>query len=209
MSNEKKTEAKHVSLDTTLIVAAVCLVVGFLGGVFYSTYKSGSERLNQPASYQAPKPGQTAVSTQQTEMILALERRVADNPSDLNAWVQLGNLYFDTDNPQKAIKAYAKHLEFNPNNPNVLTDLGVVYRRNGQFNEAIAAFDKAIEINPKHPQSWFNKGIVLLHNLNKPEAAIEAWEELIKVAPDFKGPGDQPVQRMVENIKKSLATKKP
>jgi tetratricopeptide (TPR) repeat protein len=116
--------------------------------------------------------------------------------------VQLGNIYFDTNNPQKAIDAYTKYNELNPNNPNVWTDLGVMYRRIGQFDRAISAFDRAIELNPEHPQSWFNKGVVYLHDLNQPDEAVKAWEELIKIAPDFRGTGGQSVQQMVENLKK-------
>jgi tetratricopeptide (TPR) repeat protein len=83
-----------------------------------------------------------------------------------------------------------------------------MYRRNGQALEAIAAFDKAIELNPTHAQSWFNKGIVLMHDLNNPDGAIKAWEELLRIAPNFKATGGQTVQDMIDDIKKTLKVKK-
>jgi len=202
MSEEKKTEIKFVSVNSIFVVGIVCLIVGFLGGVVYSTYKSGSESMSQPSMYQTPSAPQTGPSAQQTDLINALELRLAQNPGDQDSWAQLGNVFFDTNNPQKAIDAYTKYNELNPNNPDVWTDLGIMYRRAGQFSQALAAFDRAIEINPNHPQSWFNKGVVYLHNLNKPEEAVMAWEELIKIAPDFKGPGGQSIQQMVDSIKK-------
>ncbi|MFC2166128.1 tetratricopeptide repeat protein [Acidobacteriota bacterium] len=202
MSQEKKPEIKYVSVNTVFVVGIVCLIVGFLGGVVYSTYKSGSEGMSQPSMYQAPSAPQTGPSAQQTDLIKALELKLTQNPGDQDSWAQLGNLYFDTNNPQKAIDAYTKYNELNPDNPNVWTDLGIMYRRAGQFSQAVAAFDRAIEIRPNHPQSWFNKGIVYLHNLNNPEEAIKAWEELIKIAPDFKGPGGQSIQQMVDSMKK-------
>jgi len=206
MSEEKKTEIKYVTINTVFIVGIVCLIAGFLGGVVYSTYKSGSEGLSQPSMFQASS-SQTGSSAEQADLINALELRLDQNPGDQDSWEQLGNLYFDTNNPQKAIDAYTKYTELNPNNPDIWTDLGVMYRRAGQFSQAVAAFDRAIEINPDHPQSWFNKGIVYLHNLNKPDEAVKAWEELVKLAPDFKGPGGQSIQQMVDSIKKRQETK--
>lgn len=208
MSKEENSGIKYVSINTTLIVAFVCLVVGFLGGVIYSIYKAGTESTVQQSVFQPTLPGQTANSVQQANMILALEKKVAEDPSHLESWVQLGNLYFDTNNPQRAIKAYKRYIELAPNNPNVWTDLGIMYRRNGQALEAIAAFDKAIELNPTHAQSWFNKGIVLMHDLNNPDGAIKAWEELLRIAPNFKATGGQTVQDMIDDIKKTLKVKK-
>lgn len=202
MSQEKKTEIKYVTVNTVFVVGIVCLIVGFLGGVIYSTYKSGSEGMSQATAFQTPAPRQTGPSTQQADLIKALELKLAQNPADQESWMQLGNLYFDTNNPQKAIDAYTKYIELNPNNPDVWTDLGIMYRRAGQFSKAITAFDRAIELDPDHPQSWFNKGIVYLHNLNKPEEAVKAWEKLVEIAPDFKGPGGQSIQQMVDSIKK-------
>jgi cytochrome c-type biogenesis protein CcmH/NrfG len=204
MSKEKKSEIKYVPINTFFLVGFICLVVGFLGGVVYSTYKSGAGSMTQQPALQPGLANQAANSAQQTNMILALERKVAENPSDLNSWLQLGNLYFDTNNPQRAIKAYNNYLELNPTNPNVWTDLGVMYRRSGQPEEAITAFDRAIGLNPTHAQSRFNKGIVLLHDLNKPEDAVKAWEGLIKFAPNYTTPTGQSVREMIDNIKKSL-----
>jgi cytochrome c-type biogenesis protein CcmH/NrfG len=202
MSQEKRAEIRFVSINTVFIVGIACLIAGFLGGVVYSTYKAGTEVRTQTSGYQALSTPQSGPSTQQLDLIKALELRLAQNPDDQDSWVQLGNVYFDVNNPQKAIEAYAKYNELNPNNPNVWTDLGIMYRRIGQFDLSLSAFDQAIELNPNQPQSWFNKGVVYLHDLNKPDEAIKAWEELIKIAPDFRGAGGQSIQQMVENLKK-------
>ena len=202
MSQDKKAEIKYVTVNTVFVVGIVCLIAGFLGGVVYSTYKSWSETRTQTSVYQAPSTPQPGPTTQQLDLIKALELRLAQNPDDQDSWVQLGNVYFDTNNPQKAIDAYAKYNELNPNNPNVWTDLGVMYRRTGQFDQAIAAFDRAIELKPNHAQSGFNKGVVYLHDLNNPDEAVKAWEEVIKIAPDFKSPGGQFIRQMVESLRK-------
>ena len=138
-----------------------------------------------------------------------MTRETAQNPKNVAAWVQLGNLYFDTNQFEKAIWAYNKSLELDAGNANVWTDLGVMYRRSGQPREAIRAFDAAIRADPRHEVSRFNKGIVLMHDLNDPEGAVQAWEELLKINPFAMGPGGKSVDELVTAYKQSLKQPKP
>ncbi|MDZ7596959.1 MAG: tetratricopeptide repeat protein [Desulfobacterales bacterium] len=98
-------------------------------------------------------------------MFQVLEAEAAANPQNAEAWVQLGNAYFDADQYQKAIDAYEKSLVIDPGNPNVLTDLGVMYRRNKQPEKAVEMFSRAMAADPRHEVSRMNKGIVLLYDL--------------------------------------------
>jgi tetratricopeptide (TPR) repeat protein len=116
--------------------------------------------------------------------------------------VQLGNLYFDANQVDKAIAAYKRSLALVPGNADVLTDLGVMYRRKGRPREAIKAFDRAIQVNPRQEAAYFNKGVVFLHDLNDRENAIKAWEELLRVNPMAKVQSGELVMELVENIKK-------
>src|SRR5690349_4388977 len=75
--------------------------------------------------------------------ITEAEKIVVRDPKNLQAWVQLGNDYFDTGQPQKAVAAYGKALELKPDDPNVLTDQGVMYKQVGAFDKAIANFERA------------------------------------------------------------------
>jgi cytochrome c-type biogenesis protein CcmH/NrfG len=191
--------------STALLISLIALGVGFLGGVILSAYKSGSG-VPIPGSPPAPQQ-QTSRKQQMTEdyakQILTLEKETASNPDNANAWIQLGNLYFDADNYQSAIRAYEKSLALKPDNANVLTDLGVMYRRNGQPKKAVEAFDKAIRIDPKHEVSRFNKGIVLLHDLSDEEGALKAWEELVKMNPAAMTPGGQPLKELLKRFKET------
>jgi cytochrome c-type biogenesis protein CcmH/NrfG len=148
-----------------------------------------------PASTKAADPGNAS-------MIAALEKETRSNPGNLEAWVELGNSYFDSTQYEKAIGAYRKALEINPDNANVWTDMGVMYRRNGNPQEAVTAFDKAIEVDPKHEVSRMNKGIVLLHDLKDTDGAIEAWEGLLEVNPVAMAPTGRSVDEMIQQMKK-------
>jgi cytochrome c-type biogenesis protein CcmH/NrfG len=102
MSNVKKVEVKTIPLNTALIFGLIALVVGFLAGNIYNMYKSGSS-----ATAQAPSQN---IDAQTSGRMFALEREVENNPGNQAAWLELGNLYFDTGKYQDAIRAYKKHL---------------------------------------------------------------------------------------------------
>ena len=182
----KKDQTKKYEINTVIIVAFACLLIGFLGGALFMTLNSNPAGNQPPYPTTFSAPASPAPTSQQTERILALEKTTRANPQNSDAWLELGNLYFDSSLYQKAIQAYNTYLEIIPDNPDVLTDLGVMYRRANRPQDAIAAFDKAISVAPRHQQSRFNKGVVLMSDLKDPEAAFQAWEELAKTNPDFR-----------------------
>lgn len=203
MAKQKNTEGNFVKMEIMLIVALIALVIGFLGGIFYSAFQTVTPGSVQTASGPVRPPQQQSqpnLSNEQAKSILSLEQEVAINPTNVDAWTRLGNVYFDTGNFAKAIRAYEKSLELSPGNPNVLTDLGVMYRRNGQPGKALEAFDKAIAIAPSHEQSRFNKGIVLRYDMNDREGAIKAWEDLLRINPSALAPNGQPMSEAIKNL---------
>ena len=199
-----------IRTQTLWVSVAVALVVGFLIGVGYSSLRMPAAPPGQMRA--APGNGQMAgpapISPQSLEAIAVLEKQVAANPKALDAWVQLGNLYFDSNQYQKAISAYNKYLELNPKNPNVLTDLGVMYRSAGQFKEALAAFDRAIAVDPEQVQAQFNKGIVLFNDLHDPQGAIKVWQQLEDAHPGVAVANGLPVSKAIEEAKRQLAGEK-
>lgn len=187
-----------VKKQTLYIGIAVSLLVGFLMGIIYS------DRSPQSGVQVAPQgqgmPQQASQQDQLRQAIASLELTVQQNPNSVEAWTQLGNAYFDTDQADKAIEAYTKSLAIVPGNPSVLTDLGVMYRRAGQPDKAVETFDQALKIIPGFEQALFNKGIVLLNDLGKNEEALKTWKELLLINPGAKGPDGTPVSELVEKL---------
>lgn len=201
MAKQKSPETGLVKKETTMIAALIALVVGFLGGIFYSAMQSSPSGPVQTTSGPPPQQQQqSGFSSDQAKRILALEQEVALNPTNVNAWIQLGNIYFDSNNFAKSIRAYEKSLELSPDNANVLTDLGVMYRRSGQPQKALEAFDRAMAVAPAHEQARFNKGIVLRYDLNDREGAIKAWEELLKINPSAMAPNGIPLSEAIKSL---------
>ena len=192
------------------------LAIGLVVGVFIG-YQAGSAASPPPgasamgggglppgmpggmppgAQVPAPAPGDNFQAR-----ISAMQAVVAQDPKNREAWVQLGNDYFDTRQPQKAIDAYSKALELNGNDANVLTDQGVMYRELHQYDRAVANFAKANQVDPRHVQSLYNLGVVYFNDLKQPKKAFEAWNKVIQTAPQ----SDQAAQARtaLEEAKKS------
>ncbi len=178
--------------ETVILYIAIALVVGFVGGVTVGILwmTKGAEK---PAMVQAPPtaaPGAPAPAPTARESIEAasqvktLKEIVKKDPKNLPAWVELGNLYFDTDQPKEAIDAYSHYLAVKPDNADVRTDMGIMYRKLGQFDKALDEFRKAAQSDPKHVNSRYNIGLVLLHDKQDMQGAIKAWEEYLRVDPN-------------------------
>ncbi len=190
MVKVKQIEIKTVPLNTALIIGLIALVVGFISGNIYSVYKSG------PGV--ATRTPEQERATQIAARIFALEREVKSNPNNSAAWLELGNLYFDSNKYQDSIQAYNKHLSLVPGNPDILTDLGIMYRRAGNPTEAITSFDKALELNPRHEPARFNKGIVLYYDVGFQDEALKIWRELSKGNPNYRTPDGRTIKEFLE-----------
>lgn len=175
----------------TLLVVGITLIVGILVGILVA--KSGDDRGPSGRQASAP-PSAPPVDTTQNARIL--EEMVAKDPANRNAWVQLGNLYFDSKQPVKAVEAYSKALELKPDDPNVLTDQGIMFRQLGWYDRAIENFTKANEIAPSHFQSLYNLGIVYRYDLQDFAKAKEAWSRYLELNP--VGPGPDQIRAELE-----------
>ncbi len=175
------------------------LVIGLLAGFIIGYFTGSGRSSGQPATIAAavpmpspvaapnvgamPMPGVPPSAMEAQARIFSNTQVVAREPKNLAAWKQLGNDYFDTHQPQKAVDAYAKALELDPKNADVRTDQGVMYRELRAYDKAIANFEKSSKLDPKHTQSLFNMGIVYSQDLKQNDKAIKAWNRVIEVDP--------------------------
>ena len=202
MASKEKIMEGYVKTSNLYLCILVALAFGFLGGVLFSTYKySRNVAAKSPPS--ATPSGPVPMSQDQSQKLAALIQATQTTPDNVNAWTQLGHFYFDTSQHKKAIEAYEKSLALDPNRPDVWTDLGVMYRRAGSRQKAIQHFDRALSINKQHEIAMFNKGVVLMHDLNDLENALKSWEELLSINPLAQTPSGQPIQTMVDQLKKN------
>jgi len=111
-------------LPIMITVVIIALGVGFLGGAVLSAYKFGAEESlptagpPQQQAAQGVPPEANLPSPEALSKIPALESVTSMDPDNAGAWTELGNLYFDTNNYESAIRSYKKSLELNPQNFN-------------------------------------------------------------------------------------------
>ena len=187
----------------SILIATVALIVGLLGGylIFSISTAGKADQSNITA------PSGNGSPSDHMERIAQAEKIVAQDPKNLNAWISLGNDYFDADQAQKAIHAYGKALEIEPNNPNVLTDQGVMFKKVGWFDKALANFERANKIDPKHLQSLYNAGLVYAVDLKDHVKARPYWKKILEIDPNgeiakqIKGMMEQPGKAMTPPMK--------
>ena len=193
--------------ETVILYVVIAVVVGFVGGVTVGILwmTKGAEKMAMVQKPQMPPPGTPASappardSIEAASQIQTLKEIVKKDPKNLPAWVELGNLYFDTDQPKEAIEAYSRYLTAKPDNADVRTDMGIMYRKLGQFDKALEEFRRAAQSDPKHVNSRYNIGLVLLHDKGDMKGAVRAWEDYLKVDPNSEKA--QRIRAQIEKMK--------
>jgi cytochrome c-type biogenesis protein CcmH/NrfG len=193
--------------ETVILMVVIAFLLGFVTGATVAILRGtkGAERAALVQKPQMAPPGVPASAPpvrdpmELASQIQTLKEIIKKDPKNLPAWVELGNLYFDSDQPKEAIEAYSHYLTVKPDNPDVRTDMGIMYRRLGQFDKALEEFTKSARSDPKHANSRYNIGVVLLHDKQDIKGAIKAWEEYLKVDPNSERA--QRIRAQIEKMK--------
>jgi tetratricopeptide (TPR) repeat protein len=133
--------------------------------------------------------------------IRQLQEIVRQNPRNLSAWIQLGDISMDSSRFYDAIDAYQKALALDEKNVNVRVDLGTCYRSLGKPDKAAEEYRKAIAINPDHINAHRNLGIVLAFDLKDRKGAIKQLEEYLRLAPQARDAAQ--IGQLIEKLKTS------
>jgi len=123
------------------------------------------------------------LTMEKPEDAITYAKRVVDaNPKDVEAIIQLGNVYRSSDHFAEAAQAYTKGIEASPATVDwrILYYRGVSYTMANQWPQAEADFQKALTINPGQPQvlnylgySWVDRGLHLDEALTMIKTAVD------------------------------------
>ncbi len=106
----------YVKKSSCILFVVMALLVGaFVGNTITMLYV-GNKGSVQTANVQQQTAPQQSAPTADMSTLASLEGAAASNPTDSNAWIQLGNYCFDHDLPAKAVTAYERALELKPMN---------------------------------------------------------------------------------------------
>ena len=160
------------------------LIAGWIIGSQQATRTAAPPAAVQSAS--APPPAgadTTRAAILNEEQVKALTSIAEREPSNTKARVDLGNMYFDAERYDEAIKWYSDALKLNPNDVNVSTDLGVAYYYTNRPDEALTQFDHSLKVDPKHAKTLLNQGIVRAFGKQDLDGATASWEQVLQVSP--------------------------
>jgi cytochrome c-type biogenesis protein CcmH/NrfG len=198
--------AISVKKESAILTIVVAFAIGFITGatVVILKNKDGTEKSIITSNTQFPI-SKEPISIELMEKIEDLKETVRKDPENLDAWMKLGNTYFEHNRSREAIEAYTQYLSLKPNDPDVRTNMGITLRTLGDYDGAIGEFRKAVESNSKHINSRYYLGFTLLHDKQNPNEAIKAWEGYLKV--ESKGERANQVKALLEKLKEELAKK--
>ena len=150
----------------------------------------------------APAAGAPAAATRPAALdeaqVTALKSVAEREASNAGPRAQLGNLYFDAERYDDAIKWYAEAVKLAPNDVNISTDLGVSYYYTNQTDKALEQFTHSLKIDPKHLKTLLNVGIVKAFGKQDLAGATEAWRVVMNIAPE--SPEGQAAKRALDSL---------
>lgn len=181
------------------VIAGICFGI-ILGWVIGTQQARRSGSAPAPVAAAQPAGGTTAQQAPKLDegRVQALDTILKSDPKNVNATIQLGNVYFDAERWDEAIKWYGRALELDPKNADASTDLGVSYYYSNKPDEALAQFEKSLAISPTHTKTLLNKGIVLAFGKQDLKGAAVEWEKVVQLAPD--SPEGQAARRALDGI---------
>lgn len=177
------------------VVALVVLVLGIvLGYLFRNSSSSGSVA-------GASRAGQVAGSDSQGSAGAAIQpllERLQSSPNDPDLLESVGNAYYDHHDYNSAVAYYQRYLELHPEDVNVRTDMGTAIWYSGNPDGAIQQYETALRDQPDYPNTLFNLGIVRWQGKHDGRAAVECWQRLLKIHPDY--PDRQKVEDLIKKV---------
>jgi cytochrome c-type biogenesis protein CcmH/NrfG len=174
------------------------LIVGWILGTQQATGRvpfAAAAPAAQMGTAAAPPSAKPAVDEAQAAALRAIAEK---DPANVQSRVQLGNIYFDAERYQDAIRWYDEAFKLNTRDVGVSTDLGVCYYYTDQADRAIRQLEESLRIDPKHTKTLLNLGIVKAFGKQDLAGATAAWQQVIALEPT--SPEAQAAQRAIANL---------
>ncbi len=113
-----------------------------------------------------------------------VKKKLKDNPSDVDLWYHLGDLYDRSGMYAEAIEAFKKVVELKPDMGYAYFKMGTAYNRIDRPEEAIKSFKKAIKLMPDYAVAYNNLAVAY-GKVGKVTEEINALEKAIKLRPRY------------------------
>jgi tetratricopeptide (TPR) repeat protein len=102
-----------------------------------------------------------------------------DNANAANIRFNFGNVYFNLERYQDALKCFEKAVSLGSGHSKLFNNIGVALVRLKRQEEALIYYDKALKSDPEFGNAWFNKGKAL-YALDRIREALECFRNATK-----------------------------
>lgn len=181
--------------DRTLLLSLGLLLILVSGGL-YAVLGSPALLNKRPADkpiVDLSTPVQTQAQKRE-EAMAQLNKHLAENPDDVDAWRMLGWADMQDGNFEGAVAAYRKAMTLTPNDTDTISSLGeaLAMAAQGEITaEAKQLFEKSVSIDPKDSRARFYLGLAKQQSGDK-EGALADWTRLLR-----ESPADAPFRPML------------
>ena len=162
-------EAGQPKRNNQMIVffAAFIIIFGLLGAFLITTNQNTEQSVDNSLD---------GLNPELAAKLRPLQERLAQNPNDANAIVDIGFTYFEAGSFREAIRNFEKASEVDPKNVDALVGLGMALQDTGRREEAAPLFDKALEVDPDNSFAKIRKAY-FLGQIDKNDEALKLLEE--------------------------------
>lgn len=180
---------RAVELQPTFLVAAKNLALLDLRDKNPKVARSRLEAIlakdkeNVPALVALAELGPMLGSSQK-ERVDWLDRALKASPQSLQPLLMLANLYFQVEDPRKALEVLQQAYSRSPDNPQILDMLGSAQLRAGQREQALATFRKLATLQPKSAEVLYRLASSQVV-AGEHSAAEDSLKHALSLQPDF------------------------
>ncbi len=130
------------------------------------------------------KARQEIINEEYQNVLELCNKAIELDESHVESYYNLGNMYRQMNNMEKAIEFYQKTFGLDPFHSNAFNELGLVYAQNGENDKAIDSYKRAIEVDPNHARAWYHLGKVYKIK-REHEQALHAFNKAVEIDPDL------------------------
>lgn len=102
-----------------------------------------------------------------------------------DAHISIGDVYFEDNDMELAIKSYCDAISINPDNAKAYNKCAMALWEKDYLEEAIIAYNKAIALDPGYAISYNNLGVIYLDGIGNTDEALSLFEQAIKLNPNY------------------------
>ena len=171
-----------------LALATVIVAVGLRSGGASSTAgATGTESLpaghpsldDSGAAVASPAP---SASTSIQERIAELQAKVAEDPKDVDALLELGDAYFMAQRNARAAELFGDVLSLQPENTTAKVKLAMVWHADGDTKRAEKAIARVLAEKPDDQEAHYSLAIVYFSS-DRARQARDEWQKAVRIDP--------------------------